>query len=80
MVKESEKLPAVFPEVLIPVGDADPVLTDSVKLSKVLQKLGARESLKVYPGAPHAFYGMSWSKHYDAIWRDIQSFLGLRAK
>jgi acetyl esterase/lipase len=75
MANADEKIPTIFPEVFIPVGDGDPVLTDSVKLSVALQKLQAREKLIVYPGALHAFYAMPWAKQYAAIWKDIQSFL-----
>jgi acetyl esterase/lipase len=80
MIANGQKLSPEFSEVFIPVGDQDPVLTDSVRLSKALQALGGHEKLVIYPKAPHAFYAMSWQKQYGPIWKDIQSFLALPKK
>ena len=72
---ENQRLSSDFPEVFIPVGSSDPVLTDSKRLSKAIQALQGKETLHIYPNAPHALYAMPWHSEYNAIWKDIQSFL-----
>jgi acetyl esterase len=70
-----ERLPASFPETFIPVGDRDPVFTDSPQLEWVLTKGGARNHLRIYPGSTHGFYLMPWDPNASVCWKDIGDFL-----
>jgi len=73
--KLGSKLPADFPEVFIPVGEDDPVLTDSLRIKDAFVALGVRSEFKLYPKSPHAFYVMPWHQQFKVIWKDIRSFL-----
>jgi acetyl esterase/lipase len=37
------------------VGEADPLLSDSLEFAEKLREAGVRHTLKRYPGLPHAF-------------------------
>jgi acetyl esterase/lipase len=69
------KITSSFPELFIPVGENDPVVDDSVRLAGVLERLGLKPRLEVYPKAPHSFYAMPWHAQYQRCWSDIGDFL-----
>lgn len=69
------KIQSEFPELMIPVGDRDPVLDDSVRLARVFEKLGLKPRLEIYPKGPHSFYAMPWHSQYKRCWADIARFL-----
>lgn len=75
MAAQGMKITSEFPELMIPVGDRDPVLDDSLRLAQVLEKLGLKPRLEVYPKAPHSFYAMPWHAQYQRCWNDIRDFL-----
>ena len=77
LAEQGIKMTGTFPEVFIPVGERDPVLDDSVRLAKVLERLGQKPKLKIYPGAPHSFYAMPWNNQYANCWKDIEEFLSV---
>jgi len=64
-----------WPSTLVPVGDRDPVLDDSIRLESVLQRLGAEAKTCIYPGGVHAFHAMFWRDPGPECWRDMELFL-----
>lgn len=48
-----------MPPAWIGVGDADPLLADSVELARRLRVQGTTSELRVFPGLPHAFAMMT---------------------
>ena len=75
LVKNQKPLPDQFPKIFVPVGDADPVRGDSIRLSQALENLGQKNTLKTYPGEVHAFYVLPFSKRAGECWVDILAFL-----
>ncbi len=75
LVARGVKLPAGFPEALIPIGGNDPILIDSERLAEVFKKLGHPAKLDVYPGQSHAFYTFTFRKQSLECWDDIYRFL-----
>jgi acetyl esterase len=47
------------PRTWLGVGDADPLLSDSLEFAAKLRDAGVKHTLKRYPGLPHAFVMMS---------------------
>ena len=70
-----EKLPTGFPEMLVPVGELDPVIGDSERLAEVLDKLGQPDRLRIYPKVGHAFYAAPSGTQAKRLWNDVAAFL-----
>lgn len=70
-----QSLPLGFPEIFVPVGSIDPVIGDSERLGKALERLGQKDRLKVYPNETHAFYAFPFRKASKQFWRDVVEFL-----
>lgn len=64
-----------FPPVHAPVGGADPVLEDSLRLGRALHRLGLRGEVPVTAGAGHAFHAFVWSDRARACWSAQARFL-----
>lgn len=67
-------LPAYF----VTVGGKDPLVDDTLRLARALERRGADVESKVYPGQPHAFHAYIWSKVARQAWRDSFGFLRQR--
>jgi acetyl esterase len=74
MAESGEGLPEGFPEIFVPVGAIDPVRDDSDRLGAVLEKLGQKERLRIYPGEMHAFYTSPFKTQTKQFWRDVSAF------
>ncbi len=64
-------LPAFF----APCGTKDPLLDDSRRLAKALQKLGVPVSAPIFPGELHAFHALVFRASAKRCWRDLFSFV-----
>lgn len=64
-----------MPPVFAPVGGADPLLADTVRLEQALTGQGVRCEAPIYPGARHAFHALVWRSQARQCWRDTQRFL-----
>jgi acetyl esterase len=74
-MRDGIPLPSGFPKVFIPVGERDPVLEDSIRLSKVLEHEKIAHELKIYPESTHGFYALPWDPEAARCWSDIGRFL-----
>ncbi len=70
-----EHLDRPWPPTLVPVGDRDPVLDDSIRLTSALEALGASSETRIYDGGVHAFHAMFWREPGPSCWRDMRDFL-----
>lgn len=59
----------------IPCGTKDPLLDDSRRLSRALDRLGVRNEAPVYEGELHAFHAMTWRPNAKRCWRETYAFL-----
>ncbi|MBI2606532.1 MAG: alpha/beta hydrolase [Deltaproteobacteria bacterium] len=75
VAESGARLPENFPEIFIPAGAADPVISDSLRLDAALRKLAHPVSLKQYAGEHHGFHLFSWRKRARECLRDISDFL-----
>lgn len=64
-----------LPPFFLSVGDRDPLVDDSVRLSRALDRLGVRNSLRIYGGQSHAFQMMTWQPTTRRSWQDTFAFL-----
>lgn len=64
-------LPAFF----VPIGTQDPLLGDSRRLKKALDRRGVKAQLAEYPGATHAHHLLPGFRGMRAVWRDTLDFL-----
>ena len=64
-----------WPPTLVPCGDRDPVLDDSLRLESALTALGASAETKIYEGGVHAFHAMFWRAPGPKCWDDMRTFL-----
>ncbi len=68
------ELPAFF----VPVGTRDPLMDDTRRLAKALERHGADVEAKYYDGEPHAFHAFIWRSAARQCWRDTFDFLAHR--
>jgi acetyl esterase len=64
-----------LPPFFIPVGTRDPLLNDTRRLHRALQRLGAPVEAEYYEGEIHAFHAMIWRRAARRCWRDVFGFL-----
>jgi acetyl esterase len=64
-----------LPPFFIPCGTKDPLLDDTRRLGRALEKLGVKVEVRIYPGEVHAFHALVWRPHAKQCWRDIYAFL-----
>ena len=64
-------LPAFF----VPVGTRDPLLDDTRRLKRALDRLGAVCEVRYYPREIHAFHAMVWRKQAQLCWQEKLAFL-----
>ncbi len=65
-------LPAFF----APVGTRDPLLDDTRRLARAIDRLGAVCEARYYPGEVHAFHALTFRKQARRCWHDTFEFLG----
>ncbi len=64
-----------LPPFFLPVGTKDPLLDDTRRLARALERLGARAEDKYYPGEVHAFHAFVMRKAARECWADTFAFL-----
>lgn len=75
ILENREGLDRPWPPTFVPVGDQDPVLDDSLRLTAALQALDMPSETRVYEGGVHAFHAMFWREPGPTCWADMQAFL-----
>lgn len=79
LVLESEVQPErALPPFFVPVGGADPIMGDSLRLGEALERRGGDVQTRSYAGEPHAFTALTWRKQAKAAWKDTHAFLSSR--
>ena len=63
------------PPFFIACGTADPLLTDSKQLHRVLKTRGVHSELSIHPGEIHGFNAMLWRREARQKWRAAFEFL-----
>jgi acetyl esterase len=64
-------LPACF----VTCGTKDPLVGDSQRLERALAARGVSHEARYYPGEPHAFHALVWTRNARLCWRDTYQFL-----
>ena len=64
-----------LPPCFIGCGDKDPVLTDSQRLIRALEKRNAKFESRIYPNAIHAFQAFFWQENAIRFWREQLQFI-----
>jgi acetyl esterase len=76
VVLEREEAPArPLPPFFVACGTKDPLLEDSRRLGRALDKLGVKNEVAIYPGEVHAFHALIWRPLAKKCWRDTYRFL-----
>ena len=73
-LEESTPTERPFPPCFIPVGGADSLAQDSIRLANALKKRNVNATTKVYPNRGHAFHAYIWLKQARQCWRDMFAF------
>lgn len=56
-------------------GTRDPLIDDTRRLGKALEKRGVRCDVEFYPGEVHAFHAFVWRSEAQRFWRDTYRFI-----
>ncbi len=64
-----------LPPFFLPVGTKDPLLDDTRRLARALNRLGASAEERYYPGEMHAFHAFVMRKAARTCWSDTFDFL-----
>ena len=76
LIFENEDAPSrSLPPFFIPVGSRDPIIDDSLRLTRALDRRGVEQEYIVYQREPHAFHALYWSAMGRKCWRDHRRFL-----
>ncbi len=76
VVLEREEAPArPLPPFFVACGTKDPLLEDSRRLGRALDRLGVKNEVAIYPGEVHAFHALVWRAQAKKCWRDTYRFL-----
>lgn len=76
VVLEREEAPTrPLPPFFVACGTKDPLLEDSRRLGRALDKLGVKNEVAIYPGEVHAFHALIWRPLAKKCWRDTYRFL-----
>ncbi len=80
LVLESElALDRRFPPAFISCGDRDPILDDSLRLGRALEKRSIEHTLRIEPGQLHGFQVVVVTKEATRHWAHAVDFLRARA-
>ena len=64
-----------LPPFFAAVGSRDPLLDDTLRLARAMERRGVRCDLRCYEGSHHAFSAFIWSRNAKRFWRDAFAFL-----
>lgn len=74
-LERAEKPQRALPPFFLPVGTKDPLLDDTRRMARALQKLGATGEDAYYPGEVHAFHAFVMRAAAKKCWADTFAFL-----
>jgi len=77
-VNAADDLVAALPSPLMIVGDADPLLDDTLTMAQRMRDAGASVELAVYPDSPHGFIGMPTAMGRHG-WQTITNWIAAAA-
>lgn len=64
-----------LPPFFAPCGTGDPVLEDTIRLSRALEKRGVKHESPHYEREPHAFHAFVFRRNARRCWRDAFAFM-----
>lgn len=64
-----------LPPIFAPVGTGDPLIDDTRRLEKTLQRLGVPVEARYYPNEVHAFHALLWRQRARQCWMHTYDFL-----
>lgn len=64
-----------LPPFFLPVGTADPLLDDTRRMHRALERLGVESEARFYPGEVHAFHAFVFRASARACWDHTFAFL-----
>ncbi len=64
-----------FPPVVASVGTKDPLIRDTRRLERALERLGVPHHVTYHPGEMHAFQALIWSRESRRSWVETFRFL-----
>lgn len=64
-----------LPPFFATCGTADPILDDTRRLATALARIGVTCETRYYPGGPHAFHAVVFTRLARAYWNDAFAFL-----
>lgn len=75
-VLESDEVEArPLPPTFLPVGTKDPLLDDTRRLARALDRRGVENEARYYPGEVHAFHALTFRENARRCWADTFAFL-----
>ena len=76
VVLESDRRPdRPLPPMFAFAGTKDPLLDDTRRLGRALERRGVHNEIRIYPGEIHAFHAMLWRRQAWQCWRETFAFL-----
>lgn len=64
-----------LPPMFATVGTKDPLVEDSERLVRAVERLGGRCEMNTYRGGSHSFMAFMWTRKARQCWRDMRTFL-----
>lgn len=64
-----------LPPFFVPCGTKDPLIDDSERLTRALERMGVPCEARYYPGEPHAFHAAVFTENAQRCWVDTYRFL-----
>jgi acetyl esterase len=69
-----------LPPFFAPCGTKDPLIDDTERLSRALERMGVECEARYYAGEPHAFHAMVFTENAQRCWVDTYRFLDRHLK
>ena len=67
-----------LPPFFAPCGTRDPILDDTRRLGRALERRGVDHEIPIYVGGIHAFHAFAWTELAQRCWADHDQFLQKR--
>jgi acetyl esterase len=64
-----------LPPFFLPCGTKDPLIDDTQRLARALERLGVTHEARYYPGEPHAFHALVFTPNAQRCWAQTYRFL-----
>ncbi len=75
ILERGERPDRPLPPFFLPVGGADVLVDDTLRLARALDALGVPQAHEIYDGEPHAFHMLTWRAASKRLWKDTFHFL-----